>query len=35
MDRVWSDDDLYKRYGLAPEEITFIESSIKGIEADG
>jgi hypothetical protein len=29
MDREWTDDQLYERYGLSSEEITFIESQIK------
>lgn len=27
--RSWSDDELYKKYGLTNEEIAFIESMIK------
>lgn len=29
MDRVWADDELYKRYGITRNEIAFIESEIK------
>lgn len=29
MTQRWSDEDLYARYGLAPEEIAYIETSIK------
>jgi len=25
----WTDDELYKKYGLSPEEINYIESMIK------
>ena len=28
LDRVWTDSELYKRYGLTKEEIAFIESQV-------
>ncbi|MGI5951770.1 MAG: Eco57I restriction-modification methylase domain-containing protein [Brooklawnia sp.] len=28
LDRTWTDEDLYQRYGLTDEEITFIESQV-------
>ena len=31
----WTDESLYERYGLAPEEIAFIESKIRPMEAKG
>lgn len=31
MNRPWSDEDLYEAFGLAPEEIAFIESQMKSI----
>jgi site-specific DNA-methyltransferase (adenine-specific) len=34
MDRTWADDDLYAKYSLTPEEISYIESSMKPMEAD-
>jgi site-specific DNA-methyltransferase (adenine-specific) len=27
--RPWTDEDLYKKYGLTEEEITFIESMVR------
>ena len=30
--RPWADDDLYKKYGLEDDEITFIESNIKSMK---
>ena len=30
--RPWTDDDLYKKYGLEDDEITFIESNIKSMK---
>lgn len=30
--RSWTDADLYAKYGLTPEEIAFIESTIKPME---
>lgn len=30
--RVWSDDDLYKKYGLTQEDVAVIESQIKPLE---
>jgi len=32
MNQIWTDKKLYKRYGLTPEEIEFIESKIKPME---
>ncbi|MGO1435850.1 MAG: Eco57I restriction-modification methylase domain-containing protein [Canibacter sp.] len=29
LDRVWSDQDLYERYGLTEEEVCFVESQIR------
>lgn len=34
MDREWTDDDLYARYGLTAEDINFIESTIKERPSD-
>ena len=31
----WTDEELYKKYGLTDEEISFIESMIKPIEVGG
>lgn len=31
----WTDEELYKKYGLTDEEITFIESMIKPMDLDG
>jgi site-specific DNA-methyltransferase (adenine-specific) len=33
-DQEWTDTQLYKKYGLSKEEITFIESVIKPMESD-
>ena len=33
LDREWTDEKLYERYGLGPEEIAFIESTVKPMEA--
>lgn len=33
--RVWTDDKLYKRYGLTADEIAFIESIVRPMEANG
>lgn len=33
MDRLWSDDDLYAKYCLSSHEITFIESTIRPMDA--
>ena len=30
--RSWTDSDLYAKYGLTDEEITFIESTIKSMK---
>jgi site-specific DNA-methyltransferase (adenine-specific) len=35
MTKPWTDEKLYKRYGLTKEEITFIESKIRPMEANG
>lgn len=35
MDREWTDDLLYKKYGVTPVEITFIESMIRPMEGGG
>ena len=35
MDRVWTDDELYRRYGLTDEEIGFIEQTIRPMEPNG
>ena len=32
--RTWSDDELFKKYGLSDEEISFIEEIIKPFETD-
>jgi len=32
LDRSWTDEKLYERYGLTPEEIGFIESTVKPME---
>ena len=29
----WTDEKLYERYGLTPEEIAFIESTVKPMDA--
>lgn len=31
-DRVWTDADLYKRYGLGPDEISFIEKIVRPMD---
>ena len=33
MDRTWTDDELYKRYGITSEEQSFINSMIRPMEA--
>lgn len=30
--KVWTDEELYKRYGLTDEEIVFVEATIKPME---
>lgn len=35
MDRAWTDELLYERYNLTQDEITYIESQIKPMDADG
>lgn len=35
MTKSWTDENLYKRYGLTAEEIAFIESKIRPMEANG
>lgn len=34
MDRAWSDEQLYQRYGLTSHEIAYIEKTIKPMELD-
>jgi site-specific DNA-methyltransferase (adenine-specific) len=34
MDKCWTDEQLYKRYGLTKDEITFIESKIRPMEVE-
>lgn len=34
VSRNWTDHDLYKRYGIEPEEVAFIESMIKPMQID-
>lgn len=34
-DRVWRDEELYKKYGLTKEEIAFIESMVRPMEPNG
>jgi site-specific DNA-methyltransferase (adenine-specific) len=34
LDRAWTDDDLYARYGLTADEIAFVESQVKGMPAE-
>lgn len=34
MDREWTDEMLYERYGLTDEEIEYVESQIKPMESD-
>jgi site-specific DNA-methyltransferase (adenine-specific) len=33
-DRVWSDTDLYSRYGLTPDEISFVEFVARAVPAE-
>lgn len=33
-DRVWTDEELYAKYGLNDEEIAFIESIVRPMEDD-
>ena len=35
MNSDWTDEKLYKRYGLTEDEIAFIESKIRPMEANG
>lgn len=35
LDREWTDEDLYERYGLTEDEIAFIESMVRPMEANG
>jgi hypothetical protein len=35
MNRIWTDEDLYKRYGITPEQVTFIESLIAERPSNG
>ena len=32
MDREWTDEVLYARYGLTQDEVAFIESQVRGME---
>ena len=32
FDEVWTDEKLYKKYGIASEEIAFIESMVRPME---
>jgi site-specific DNA-methyltransferase (adenine-specific) len=32
FNKKWSDEDLYKKYGLDDEEIKYIESSVRDLE---
>ena len=32
-DRIWTDEDLYEKYGLTKDDITFIESRIRPMDA--
>jgi len=32
FNEVWTDEKLYKKYGLTKEEITFIESMVRPME---
>ena len=32
MDRMWTDDELYKKYGITKDEIAFIESMIRPMD---
>jgi site-specific DNA-methyltransferase (adenine-specific) len=34
-DRQWTDAELYAKYKLTPEEIAYIESVIRPMEANG
>jgi len=34
LNREWTDENLYERYGLTPEEIAFIESTVKPMDAN-
>ncbi|WP_339864934.1 Eco57I restriction-modification methylase domain-containing protein [Paremcibacter congregatus] len=34
-DKIWSDQELYEKYGIEPDEIAFIESMIRPMEANG
>ena len=33
-DKVWTDEELYDKYGLDDEEIAFIESMVRPLEVD-
>jgi site-specific DNA-methyltransferase (adenine-specific) len=35
MNTQWTDDKLYKRYDLTKDEVAFIESKIRPMEANG
>jgi site-specific DNA-methyltransferase (adenine-specific) len=32
--QVWTDDRLYEKYGITPDEVTFINTLIKPLEGD-
>jgi hypothetical protein len=34
LNRAWTDEKLYERFGLTPEEIAFIESTVKPMDAN-
>ena len=34
MNREWTDETLYQKYGLTPEEIAFIEAMVRPMPAD-
>lgn len=33
--KTWTDEELYKKYGLTPDEIAFIESMVRPMPAEG
>jgi site-specific DNA-methyltransferase (adenine-specific) len=35
LNREWTDEELYERYGLTKDEIAFIESMVRPMEANG
>jgi len=34
MDKLWTDQKLYKHFGLTDDEITFIESMVRPMEVE-